>query len=70
MENIKFYGFIKVENGHYINVNDLATNSVHTEDTKMFMVTWIGYTPEAILPYLEIVVDNEEQTNQILSGEL
>ena len=69
MENIKFYGFIKVENGHYINVNNLATDSVHTEDTEMFMVTWIGDTPPFLHGLLEIVVDTEEQANQILCGE-
>ena len=65
---MKSYGFIKVENGHYINVNNLATNSVHTEDTKMFMVTWIGDTPPFLDGILEIVVDTEEQANQILEG--
>ena len=70
MKNIKFYGFIKVENGHLININNIVDNALHTEDLTMFMVTWIDNTPEAILPYLEIVVDNENQANQIYRGEL
>ena len=65
---MKSYGFIKVENGHLVNVNNLANDSVHTEDTKMFMVTWIGDTPPFLDGILEIVVDTEEQANQILEG--
>lgn len=65
---MKSYGFIKVENGHLINVNNLATDSVHTEDTKMFMITWTGDTPPFLHGILEIVVDTEEQATQILEG--
>lgn len=67
---MKFYGFIKVENGHHININNLVSDAVHTEDTEMFMVTWTTLdTPPFLHGLLEIVVDTEEQANQILCGE-
>ena len=64
------YGFIKVENGHHININNLVSDAVHTEDKEMFMITWTTLdTPPFLHGLLEIVVDTEEQANQILSGE-
>ena len=69
MKNIKFYGFIKVENGHLININNLVDNALHTEDLTMFSVTWTGDTPQFLDGLLEIVVTTEEESDQIYRGE-
>ena len=68
-ESKKTYGFILKENLQYINIVELYQNVTFTDDESMFMVTWIGDTPEILDGLLEIVVDTEEQVNQIYRGD-
>jgi len=68
-ESKKTYGFILKENLQYINIVELYQNVTFTNDESMFMVTWIGDTPEILDGLLEIVVDTEEQVNQIYRGD-
>ena len=65
-----YYGFVSSEYVDYFDTIEIMENVQFTNDESMFMFTWIQDTPKFLVPYLQIVVDNEEQANQILSGEL